>query len=161
VNTRTTTLTTVPHASFALRFSDLAEVESAVHEDEEQRAGRTLDWIGSRIAAQSARWVEMVESSSTRPDDPWRNRTPWWDEVKRCIQGDNVPNRVEGWNHPVSSACSHPFRFLRRKANIQVIMKLYVPFLLLQRILCKHCKTCILALQIFHRGLTMRTYGIH
>ena len=104
VNTRTTALTSVPHASFALRFSDLSEVEAAVHEDEEQRAGRTLDWIGSRIATQSARWVEAVESSSTRPDDPWRNRTPWWDEVKRCVQGDNVPNRVEGWNHPVSSA---------------------------------------------------------
>ncbi|KAI0697133.1 ER-golgi trafficking TRAPP I complex 85 kDa subunit-domain-containing protein [Cytidiella melzeri] len=105
-NTRTTTLTSVPHASFALRFSDLTEVESAVHEDEEQRAGRMLDWIGSRVAAQSARWVEMVESSFTRPDDPWRNRTPWWDEVKRCIQGDNVPNRVEGWNHPVSVICA-------------------------------------------------------
>ncbi|KAI0094770.1 ER-golgi trafficking TRAPP I complex 85 kDa subunit-domain-containing protein [Irpex rosettiformis] len=106
VTTRTTTLTSVPHASFALRFSDLTEVESSVHEDEEQRAGRTLDWIGSRIATQSARWVEAVESSSTRPDDPWRNRTPWWDEVKRCIQGDNVPNRVEGWNHPVSIICA-------------------------------------------------------
>ncbi|KAI0348507.1 hypothetical protein BDW22DRAFT_1350734 [Trametopsis cervina] len=102
VTTRTTTLTSVAHPSFSLRFSDIAEVESAVHEDEEQRAGRTLDWIGSRVAAQGARWVEMVESSSTRPEDPWRHRTPWWDEVKRCVQGDNVPNRVEGWNHPVS-----------------------------------------------------------
>ncbi|KIP12403.1 hypothetical protein PHLGIDRAFT_27246 [Phlebiopsis gigantea 11061_1 CR5-6] len=97
VTTRTTTLNPVPHATFALRFSELPEVEAALHEDEEQRAGRTLDWIGSRVAARSARWVDIVERRAGRDD-----KTPWWEEVKRCIEGDNVPNRYEGWSHPVA-----------------------------------------------------------
>lgn len=75
-----------------------------VNEDEEQRAGRAMDWIGSRVATQCARWIEVVEASAAREDDPFRSRTPWWDEVKRCVEGDNVPNRMEGWNHPVASA---------------------------------------------------------
>ena len=89
----------MPHASFALRFSELPEVESALHEDEEQRAGRTLDWIGSRLATRSARWVEIVERQAGRDD-----RTPWWEEVKRCVEGDYAPNRYEGWNHPIAGA---------------------------------------------------------
>lgn len=31
-------------------------------------------------------------------------RTPWWEELKRCVQGDHIPSTMEGWNHPVSSA---------------------------------------------------------
>src|SRR5215475_10513263 len=54
VTTRTTSLTPVPHTSFALRFSDLAEIESACREPEEQRAVRAIDWIGSRINSKSA-----------------------------------------------------------------------------------------------------------
>lgn len=104
MTTRTTTLNPVPHASFALRFSELPDIESALHEDEEQRAGRTLDWIGSRVAARSARWVDIVERKAGRDD-----KTPWWEEVKRCIEGDNVPNRYEGWSHPVAGVQLDPY----------------------------------------------------
>jgi hypothetical protein len=33
-----------------------------------------------------------------------RLRTPWWDELRRCAEGDFVPDKVEGWNHPISGA---------------------------------------------------------
>lgn len=91
----------MPHASFALRFSELPDVESSLHEDEEQRAGRTLDWIGSRVGVRSTRWVETIERKG-KDDGSWR--APWWDEVKRCVEGEHVPNRYEGWNHPVAGA---------------------------------------------------------
>ncbi|TFK91662.1 hypothetical protein K466DRAFT_482283 [Polyporus arcularius HHB13444] len=102
ITTRTTALTSVPHASFALRFSDVAQIEDAVHEDEEQRAGRTMDWIGSRISERCERWMDMLETDSREGGKMWRTRTPWWEEVKRCVDGDHVPSSVEGWNHPVS-----------------------------------------------------------
>ncbi|TBU62053.1 ER-golgi trafficking TRAPP I complex 85 kDa subunit-domain-containing protein [Dichomitus squalens] len=102
ITTRTTSLTSVPHPSFALRFSDVVEIENAVHEDEEQRAGRTMDWIGSRIAQRCERWLDMLETESREGGKMWRTRTPWWDEVKRCVDGDHVPSSAEGWNHPVS-----------------------------------------------------------
>lgn len=117
MTTRTTALTSVPHTSFALRFSDLADVEATVNEDEEQRAGRTMDWIGSRVASQSARWIEVVESAAAREDSPFKTRTPWWDEVKRCVEGDVVPNRMEGWNHPVASASSRDLCSMSIKDN--------------------------------------------
>ena len=105
MTTRTTTLISVPHASFALRFSELPEIEAATREDDEQRAGRTMDWIGARVATRAARWVELVEAAKDDKDSPWRTRTPWWEEVKRCVEGDHVPSKTEGWNHPVASAC--------------------------------------------------------
>lgn len=95
VTTRTTSLTSVPHAAFALRFSDLLEIESQSNEDEERRAARTLDWIGERLANRAGKWVEDVEGKAPA-------RTPWWDEVRRCAEGDHIPNRNEGWNHPVA-----------------------------------------------------------
>ncbi|KAG0696032.1 ER-golgi trafficking TRAPP I complex 85 kDa subunit-domain-containing protein [Suillus ampliporus] len=98
VTTRTTALTTVPHASFALRFSDLAEIEAACREDEEQRATRTIDWIGARISKRCAKWVDDFEKMQDRD----AARTPWWDELRRCAEGDHVPARDEGWNHPMS-----------------------------------------------------------
>ncbi|KAG1875607.1 ER-golgi trafficking TRAPP I complex 85 kDa subunit-domain-containing protein [Suillus subalutaceus] len=98
VTTRTTTLTTVPHASFALRFSDLTEIESACREDEEQRATRTIDWIGDRISKRCAKWVDDFEKMNDRDVA----RTPWWDELRRCAEGDHIPARDEGWNHPMS-----------------------------------------------------------
>lgn len=104
MTTRTTTLTPTPHATFALRFSELADVEGAAHEDEEQRAGRTMDWIGARVGARAARWVEAVEREQEEHGERARP-TPWWEEVRRCVEGDCVPNRFEGWNHPVASAC--------------------------------------------------------
>ncbi|KAJ8468953.1 hypothetical protein ONZ45_g17058 [Pleurotus djamor] len=98
VTTRTTSLESVPHASFALRFSDLVEIEAACKEDEEQRAIRTVDWISSRIAKQCSRWVE----DNDKLDSINQIKTPWWDELKRCSEGDHVPNKTEGWNHPIA-----------------------------------------------------------
>lgn len=95
VTTRTTTLTSVPHESFALRFSDLVEIEQGCQEDEEQRAVRTLDWIGERLGHRCAKWVEDVGDKDTV-------KAPWWDELKRCIEGNHVPLRTETWNHPVA-----------------------------------------------------------
>ncbi|KZT30693.1 hypothetical protein NEOLEDRAFT_1126297 [Neolentinus lepideus HHB14362 ss-1] len=99
VNTRTTSLTTVSHASFTLRFSDLVEVEAGCKEDEEIRASRILDWIGARIAKRSAKWIEDEERIKTGESV---GRTPWWDELRRCAEGDHIPSRIEGWNHPVA-----------------------------------------------------------
>ncbi|KAI0639808.1 ER-golgi trafficking TRAPP I complex 85 kDa subunit-domain-containing protein [Trametes polyzona] len=102
ITTRTTSLTSVPHASFALRFSDVVEIEDAVHEDEEHRAGRMMDWMGSRISERCQRWVDMLETQAADGGKMWRDRTPWWEEVKRCVEGDHIPSSSEGWNHPVS-----------------------------------------------------------
>ncbi|GBE78241.1 hypothetical protein SCP_0111240 [Sparassis crispa] len=103
VTTRTISLTPVPHSSFALRFSDLVEIETATHEDDEQRAARTMDWMAARIAGRCSRWVDLMESqAASSKDSVWRDRTPWWEEVKRCVEGDHVPNSMEGWNHPVA-----------------------------------------------------------
>ncbi|KAG6832288.1 hypothetical protein H0H92_003521 [Tricholoma furcatifolium] len=98
VTTRTTSLASVSHASFALRFSDLAEIEAACLEDQEQRAARTIDWIGARINRRCAKWTDDLEKST----DNESHRTPWWDELRRCIEGDHVPSKSEGWNHPVA-----------------------------------------------------------
>ena len=92
-------LTPVPHKSFALRFSDLAEIELACKEDEEARAGRLIDWLGTRISRRAARWAEDAESRL----DATEKRTLWWEEVRRCVEGDWSPSRSEGWNHPVAS----------------------------------------------------------
>lgn len=110
VTTRTTTLTTVPHANFTLRFSDLREVESACKEDEEQRAGRSIDWISSRLGKNSSRWVSHVENLER--DSQTETREPWWDELRRCVEGDHVPSRAEGWNHPVAGTSPplHPIK---------------------------------------------------
>ena len=111
VTTRTTSLTSVPHPSFALRFSDVVDIENGVHEDEEQRAGRTMDWIGSRVSQRCERWLDTLETETREGGKMWRTRTPWWDEVKRCVDGDHVPSSAEGWNHPVSRAYAmHSFR---------------------------------------------------
>ncbi|GLB36017.1 putative ER-Golgi trafficking TRAPP I complex 85 kDa subunit [Lyophyllum shimeji] len=98
VTTRTTALVSVPHTSFALRFSDLVEIETACREDEEQRAVRTIDWIGARINRRCAKWMEDVEKLNDRD----AHRTPWWDELRRCTEGDHVPSKTEAWNHPVA-----------------------------------------------------------
>ena len=103
VTTRPTTLIDVPHTSFALRFSDLLEIETACREDEEQRAVRTIDWMGERINERSAKWVGDMEKAEEKD----ALRTPWWDELRRCAEGDHTPSRVEGWNHPAASAFSH------------------------------------------------------
>ena len=98
VTTRTTSLTPVPHTSFTLRFSDLAEIEAGCREDEEERAVRTIDWISARISNRCAKWVEDMEKASEKDFI----RTPWWDELRRCTESDHVPSKLEGWNHPAA-----------------------------------------------------------
>lgn len=82
------------------------EVEAACKEDEEQRAGRFIDWVTSRISRRSDRWVkevEKLEDNGKGLHTPNEGRTPWWEELRKCTEGDLVPLRSEGWNHPVSS----------------------------------------------------------
>ncbi|KAF8273905.1 ER-golgi trafficking TRAPP I complex 85 kDa subunit-domain-containing protein [Lactarius quietus] len=105
VTTRTTSLTPVPLTAFALRFSDLAEIEQGCREDEEERAGRTIDWISARISSRCAKWTEdweHMQASVTENDVANKSRTPWWNEVRQCVEGDHIPSRSEGWNHPVA-----------------------------------------------------------
>jgi hypothetical protein len=131
VTTRTTSLTTVSHASFWLRFSSLVEIERACKEDPARRAVRAIDWISARIARQCPAWVDAAERGTRAPSAPpaaakgedagagsglrvvdkepsaiplfdWNTPTPWWDELKRCAEGDRVPSRTEGWNHPAA-----------------------------------------------------------
>jgi hypothetical protein len=108
VTTRTTSLTPVPLASFALRFSDLAEIEEGCREDEEQRAGRMIDWISARISSRCVKWLEdweRVEVAAAENDRANNLKTPWWIEVRQCVEGDHIPSKYEGWNHPVASVC--------------------------------------------------------
>lgn len=114
MTTRTTTLTSVPHTSFALRFSDLEEIESSCKEDEEQRAVRTLDWIGERVHKRSARWIEDMEKANEKDV----LRTPWWDDMRRCAEGDHIPSRMESWNHPAASACLLPCLTSRQSSRL-------------------------------------------
>ena len=86
-------------ASFALRFSDLVQVETACKEDENSRAGRAIDWLGARVARKATEWLgDGARAKSAGA------RTAWWDELRRCAEGDVAPSRAEGWNHPAASA---------------------------------------------------------
>lgn len=100
VTTRTTGLQQVSHQAFHLRFSDLDQITLACKEDEETRSSRFIDWLGSRIARRAPKWVEDVKQQPILPN---HSRTPWWDELRKCVEGDWVPSRSEGWNHPVAS----------------------------------------------------------
>lgn len=91
-------MVSVPHASFSLRFSDLAEIEAACYEDEEGRATRTVDWISEHISQRSSKWVEDVEKLKEKDG----LQSPWWDELKRCAEGEHTPSRSETWNHPAA-----------------------------------------------------------
>jgi hypothetical protein len=91
-----------------LRFSDLVEIEEACREDEEQRAGRTIDWISARISRRCAKWLEdweRIEAATAEKDKGNGLRTPWWNELRHCVEGDHVPSKYEGWNHPAASVC--------------------------------------------------------
>ncbi|KAH7104622.1 ER-golgi trafficking TRAPP I complex 85 kDa subunit-domain-containing protein [Auriculariales sp. MPI-PUGE-AT-0066] len=97
VTSRTTALATVALASFALRFSDLGQTETACKEGEDARAGRTIDWLGARATRKASEWLDdgaRVRTSFAR--------TAWWDELRRCAEGDLAPSRAEGWNHPTA-----------------------------------------------------------
>ncbi|KAH9082196.1 hypothetical protein EDB83DRAFT_2336975 [Lactarius deliciosus] len=92
----TTSLTPVPLTAFALRFSDLAEIEEGCREDEEGAA---------RISSRCAKWIEdweRIQAAGTENDKAYKSRTPWWNEVRQCVEGDHIPSKFEGWNHPVA-----------------------------------------------------------
>ncbi|CAL1695522.1 unnamed protein product [Somion occarium] len=171
VTTRTTSLTSVPLSSFALRFSDLIEVESATHEDEEQRALRTMDWISSRVSGRCARWVEMVgaHAASNNNDGPWKDRTPWWEEVKRCIEGDCIPSRTEGWNHPVaviyavSTMAGNPLQALQDLHNRPIELPPWVDNTYLRCTLIVHPSNSPLAAPIAEAlfNAVKKQYGLH
>lgn len=86
-----------------VRFSELAEIEAACKEDEEQRAARTIDWISSRVSKRCAKWVEDIEKYEETSASEELIEGPWWEEVRRCSEGDQTPSKYETWNHPVSS----------------------------------------------------------
>ncbi|KAL7285211.1 hypothetical protein ACG7TL_000304 [Trametes sanguinea] len=170
ITTRTTSLTSVPHASFALRFSDVLEVENAVHEDEEQRAGRTMDWIGSRISQRCEKWVEMLETSAREGGSKmWRDRTPWWEEVKRCVEGDHVPSSTEGWNHPVSlilavtTTAANPLQALQELASRAFDFPPWVDLTSLRYFLIIHPSNSPLADPIAEAlfNAVKKQYGLH
>ena len=97
----------MPLASFALRFSELAEIEEGCREDEEQRAGRTIDWISARISSRCVKWLEDWErmEAAAAEKDKASLRTPWWNDLRHCVEGDHIPSKYEAWNHPVASVC--------------------------------------------------------
>ena len=118
VTTRTTSFTSIPHPCFYLRFSDLRETELDCQEDEEQRAVRTIDWISARINKRCTRWVEEIDKLG----DEENLRTPWWDEVKKCVEGDYVPSKTEGWNHPVAGMFSGIYSSLNATKSLHVVI---------------------------------------
>ncbi|KAL5534350.1 hypothetical protein ACEPAG_812 [Sanghuangporus baumii] len=155
ITTRTTNLATVQHAKFTLRFSNLSEIEIACKEDEDQRAGRFIDWISSRISRKCAQWVEEVERRESEKGQLDQSTTeeipePWWEEMKRCAEGDHVPSRAEGWNHPtsivfaVSTNTANPLNALANLYARQVDLPLWVDSVHLRYILVVHSEGCVL-----------------
>ena len=87
----------IQYPQFALRFSDLAEIEEACREDEEERANRTIDWISSHVSEKAMKWVEIMDRAKLEGVT-----TLQWEELKNCSEGNVVSSRTEGWNHPVA-----------------------------------------------------------
>ena len=54
--------------------------------------------MSSRISEKAAKWVDTMDQ--TRSEGVI---TPWWEELKKCAEGNVVPSRTEGWNHPIAS----------------------------------------------------------
>ncbi|KAG6878643.1 hypothetical protein C0993_001166 [Termitomyces sp. T159_Od127] len=54
--------------------------------------------VARRHAADEARKQRMHSFF----EDKDSYTTPWWDELRRCVEGDHVPSKTEGWNHPVA-----------------------------------------------------------
>ncbi|EJD55548.1 hypothetical protein AURDEDRAFT_155791 [Auricularia subglabra TFB-10046 SS5] len=165
VTTRTTSLATVALASFALRFSDLGEVEAACKEDEDARAGRTIDWIGGRIAKKAAQWLGD-DPSGPRPKG---TRTLWWEELRRCAEGDYTPSRAEGWNHPaaiilaVSTASPNPLAAITALHSRPIDLPQWVDPNILRYTLIVHTPRSTLndeeCLALFNAA--KRQYGLH
>lgn len=59
----------------------------------------------ARISKRCAKWVQDIEVLGEKDII----RTPWWDELRRCAEGDFVPAKNEGWNHPVARAFRSPW----------------------------------------------------
>ena len=66
----------------------------------------------ARIANRSVKWVQDID----KLPDKEGFRTPWWDELRRCAEGDFVPSKSEPWNHPV--ACTLLLLFLNLMFNL-------------------------------------------
>ncbi|KZS95953.1 hypothetical protein SISNIDRAFT_451603 [Sistotremastrum niveocremeum HHB9708] len=165
VTTRTSTYQSIPHQSFALRFSDLSIIEDACKEDEESRAGRTIDWIGSQISKKAETWVAEVH----RRGESNYARLPWWEEVRRCVEGDWIPNRSEGWNHPVaiiravSTQSANPLQTITNLQSRPVDLPAWVDQSILQFILIVHSPTSTLSIEestaLFNA--VKKQYGVH
>ena len=97
VTTRTVGITPIRHEAFHVRFSSFNDTWSACQEEPTHRAGRTLDWINSRIASQASAWVQQIQELAPQS-------LPWWDELRECIEADIIPNPYETWNHPSAGA---------------------------------------------------------
>ena len=54
--------------------------------------------MSSRVSEKAAKWVEIMDRAKSEGVT-----TPWWEELKKCSEGNVVPTRTEGWNHPVAS----------------------------------------------------------
>lgn len=54
--------------------------------------------MNSRISEKAVKWVEIMDRNKSEGVT-----TPWWEELKKCAEGNVVPSRAEGWNHPVAS----------------------------------------------------------
>lgn len=52
-----------------------------------------------------------MEDAVKRPLDAAVIRTPWWEDLRRCVEGEWTPSRWEGWNHPVAgeSRCIYDY----------------------------------------------------
>ncbi|KAG8699356.1 hypothetical protein FRC09_006668 [Ceratobasidium sp. 395] len=99
ISARTTALASVTHDRYFIRFSDLQDVETASKEDEEVRAGRTFDWMSTRISRKAAAWVAEVEEKPLNLGKEMK----WWQDIRLCVEGDVAPTRTEGWNYPIAS----------------------------------------------------------
>ena len=153
VTTRSTSLTSIPHSSFSLRFSDLREIEVACREDEDQRAVRMLDWIGDRVNKHCTKWVHDFESSPEKENF----RTPWWDDLRRCAEGEHVPSKTEGWNHPVAGM----FMCGTVSDMVKTFSQLFWLFPPPHRILCKPLPHCTPGPWMFLYGWTQHYSGTH
>ena len=63
---------------------------------------RNVVWEKSR-----GHWVDEVTNMEEQSKISGQQQvvvgpTPWWNQVRRCIEGDYTPVRTEGWNHPTA-----------------------------------------------------------
>jgi hypothetical protein len=78
----------------------------------------------ARIANRSVKWVQEIDKLAEKEGF----RTPWWDELRRCAEGDFVPSKSEAWNHPVARtsllySIAHNFMFNLPSSDLGCIYK--------------------------------------